>query len=92
MVSWRKVRIIFCVKTTLFNTKLTQAIYLRRDTLVPPAWGRKTFDELKMRGVKGDFVSLRNTMHELKKVEMLELEKWLQDILPPLENDLHNKL
>lgn len=62
------------------------------DTLVPPAWGRKTFDELKARGVKGEFIPIKNTLHELKKSEMLELEKWLQEILPPLESDLQNKL
>jgi hypothetical protein len=45
-----------------------------------------------MREVCGDFVPLKHTLHELKKVEMLELEKWLQEVLPPLENDLQNKL
>lgn len=63
-----------------------------RDTLVPFNWGRKTFDELEKRGVSGNFTPLKGTLHELKKAELLELEKWLQDILPPLENELLNKL
>lgn len=63
-----------------------------RDTLVPLSWGQKTFNELKERGVKGDFIPVKNTLHELKKVELLELEKWLAEILPPLDNDLQNKL
>lgn len=57
-----------------------------------PDWGRKTFDELKKRGVTGDFSMLKNTLHELKKNELVELEKWLLEILPPLESDLQNKL
>jgi predicted esterase len=63
-----------------------------RDTLVPPEWGLKTYEELKARGVEGSFDSLKNTLHELKKNELLELEKWFQEILPPLESDLNNKL
>lgn len=67
-------------------------IVFYRDTLVPLAWGRRTFDELEKRGVSGTFTPLKSTLHELKKVELLELEKWLQEILPPLENELQNKL
>jgi phospholipase/carboxylesterase len=59
---------------------------------VPTAWGRKTFEELKKRGVQGEFTPLRNTLHELKRSEMLDLEKWLAELLPPLESDLQNKL
>jgi phospholipase/carboxylesterase len=42
--------------------------------------------------VEGDFTPLKNTLHELKKSELLDLEKWFQELLPPLESDLHNKL
>lgn len=63
-----------------------------RDTLVPPEWGRRTFDELQKRGIQGDYTSLKNTLHELKKSELLELEKWMSTVLPPLESDLQNKL
>ena len=55
-------------------------------------WGKRTFEELKKRGIKGDFIPLRNTLHELKKSELLDLEKWFCEILPPLENELQNKL
>lgn len=53
-----------------------------RDTLVPIAWGRETFENLTELGVKGEFVSLRNTMHELKKNEIVGLFEWLSKILP----------
>lgn len=60
--------------------------------MVPIDWGKKTFDELTKRGVKGDFIPIKNTLHELKKSELLDLEKWLGEILPPLDNELQNKL
>lgn len=63
-----------------------------RDSLVPADWGKKTFDQLSSLGVKGDFVILKNTMHELKIKEMVELQQWISDVLPPLESDLANKL
>lgn len=63
-----------------------------RDSLVPSEWGRKTFDQLRSLGVQGDFVVLKNTMHELKIKEMVELQQWITDKLPPLEQDLPNKL
>ncbi|KAG5675038.1 hypothetical protein PVAND_004977 [Polypedilum vanderplanki] len=63
-----------------------------RDNLVPIEWARRTFNELKKRCITGDFTSLPNTLHELKKSEMLSIEKWLKEILPPLESDLNNKL
>jgi phospholipase/carboxylesterase len=47
---------------------------------------------LKARGVVGEFIPVKNTLHELKKSELLELEKWLNEILPPLDRDLQNKL
>lgn len=72
--------------------ELLKYLTFYRDTLVPLAWGRKTFDELEKRGVLGSFNPLKGTLHELKKIELLELEKWLQEILPPLDNELQNKL
>jgi predicted HAD superfamily phosphohydrolase YqeG len=59
---------------------------------VPHSWGETTFEELSKRGVKGEFTSIKNTLHELKKNELLELEKWLSETLPPLDSDLPNKL
>lgn len=63
-----------------------------RDSLVPSEWGRKTYDQLCALGVRGEFVMLKNTMHELKIKEMVELQQWIVDTLPPLESDLANKL
>uniref|UniRef100_A0A7G3AND7 palmitoyl-protein hydrolase n=2 Tax=Lutzomyia longipalpis TaxID=7200 RepID=A0A7G3AND7_LUTLO len=63
-----------------------------RDTLVPIKWGMETFNNLQDLNVKGNFVPVRNTMHELKKSELLQLQEWILSVLPPLESDLTNKL
>lgn len=63
-----------------------------RDNLVPLEWGRETHTHLQQLGVNGDFKILQNTFHELKSNEMLELKEWILKLLPPLENDLGNKL
>lgn len=63
-----------------------------RDTLVPQDWGKETFETLKKLGVKGTFHPLRNTLHELKTASLTDLQQWIQDKLPPLENHVQNKL
>ncbi|KAB0799867.1 hypothetical protein PPYR_07747 [Photinus pyralis] len=52
-----------------------------RDSLVPIKWGRATYDTLESLGVGGDFVSLPNTIHELKKRELEELFEWIKKLL-----------
>lgn len=56
------------------------------------SWGQNTYEELKKRKIQGDFIPMKNTLHELKKHEMMDLEKWFTELLPPLETDLQNKL
>lgn len=63
-----------------------------RDDLVPAKWGQESFDKLVELGVKGEFVPLKNTLHELKKVEMQQIRTWILEKLPPIESDLNNKL
>lgn len=63
-----------------------------RDSLVPCEWGKKTYDQLTALGVKGEFIPLKNTMHELKTNEILEIQDWISKVLPPLDTDLANKL
>lgn len=63
-----------------------------RDSLVPSEWGKKTYDQLTSLGVRGDFITLKNTMHELKTKQIIELQDWITDVLPPLDSDLANKL
>ncbi|BFF91671.1 lysophospholipase-like protein 1 [Drosophila madeirensis] len=63
-----------------------------RDTMVPLEWGLETFESLQTLGVNGTFNPLKNTLHELKKSSLLDLQQWILEKLPPLENDLHNKL
>lgn len=63
-----------------------------RDSLVPSSWGKESYDELISLGVQGDFRSLKNTLHELKANQLLELHDWIVKLLPPLDKDLQNKL
>ncbi|EDV49590.1 lysophospholipase-like protein 1 [Drosophila erecta] len=63
-----------------------------RDTLVPKDWGLETFENLTKLGVKGTFHPLRNTMHELKTASITDLQQWIYEKLPPLENQVQNKL
>lgn len=53
-----------------------------RDPLVPIHWGRETYENLSTFGVKGDFIPLSNTVHEMKKAELLELFRWITKLLP----------
>lgn len=62
-----------------------------RDTLVLPAWGRTSFGALKTLGVSGDFVMVRNAMHELKQRELLDVQEWLLRMLP-FDETVVNKL
>lgn len=76
------------------DTKLPKLLMFHgdRDTLVPMDWGRNTFDKLTELGVQGEFVPLRNTLHELKTREITQLIEWINTNLPPVDSDLVNKL
>lgn len=62
------------------------------DTLVQCDWGKTTFDQLTGLGIKAEFTTLKNTLHELKKKEMQDISEWLVKILPADHKDLQNKL
>lgn len=53
-----------------------------RDSMVPISWGEKTHETLKELGAKGEFFSVRNTMHELKKKEIEDLFDWISQVVP----------
>ncbi|CAD6994791.1 unnamed protein product [Ceratitis capitata] len=63
-----------------------------KDTLVPLDWGKETFDNLTRLGVKGKFIPLDNTLHELKKREIVDIHDWILKKLPALPEELPNKL
>lgn len=63
-----------------------------RDELVPASWGQESFDALAELGIRGEFIPLKNTLHELKTEELKKLEKWILEKLPPIGTDLNNKL
>ncbi|CAH1371094.1 hypothetical protein MTP99_012586 [Tenebrio molitor] len=54
-----------------------------KDELVPLSWGQDTFTKLTSLGVKGEFVPLKNTLHELKKNELEKLLQWILNTIPP---------
>lgn len=60
--------------------------------MVPLEWGKSSFDKLQKLNVEGEFVSLKNTMHELKKRELLELVDWIGKTLPQVDDVPQNKL
>lgn len=61
-----------------------------KDSLVLPDWGRTTFDSLKTLGVNGEFVIVRNALHELKQRELLQVRDYINKLLP--DESLVNKL
>lgn len=64
----------------------------KSDQLVLYEWGRKTFDMLKDLGVDGEFRCIEDMYHEIQKHQLLYLEKWFHEMLPPLDLQLKNKL
>uniref|UniRef100_U5EXF5 palmitoyl-protein hydrolase n=1 Tax=Corethrella appendiculata TaxID=1370023 RepID=U5EXF5_9DIPT len=76
------------LSTASSDTKLPKLLMFHgdRDTLVPLKWGETTFQELRNSGVSGDFITLKNTLHELKKRQILQLCDWIQEIVPENEN------
>lgn len=56
-----------------------------RDALVPLSWGQKSFEKLTDLGIKGEFIPVKNTMHEMKKVELQALLDWINKIIPSSE-------
>lgn len=74
--------------------QLPKLLYIhgKSDKLVWYEWGRKTFDLLKELGVDGEFRSIDDMHHEIQKDQLLYLEKWFHEMLPPLDVHLKNKL
>lgn len=58
------------------------------DDLVPIEWGRNTLTNLTKHGItRTEFNPLKNALHELRKEEIHKLNKWILDVLPPLDNE-----
>lgn len=73
------------------TTKLLM-IHGDEDEAIPYKWGRLAFGELTRLGVHTEFVTLKAVKHEMKTEELLRVERWIGDMLPPLESDLLHKL
>lgn len=52
-----------------------------RDVMVPLEWGKETYKNLTSLGITGEFVPVKNCMHELKKSELEGLLKWIDKII-----------
>lgn len=63
-----------------------------KDELLLYKWGQIAFSELTRLGVHGEFLTLKDVKHEMKTSELLYLEKWIYNVLPPFETDLVHKL
>lgn len=63
-----------------------------KDELLLYKWGQIAFRELTRLGVHGEFLTLKDVKHEMKTSQLLYLEKWINNILPPLETDITHKL
>lgn len=76
------------------HCRLPKILYFHgtSDKLVLYEWGLKTFNRLKELGVNGNFISIENMYHEIQAQQLLYLEKWFHEMLPPLERYLANKL
>ncbi|XP_039968455.1 lysophospholipase-like protein 1 isoform X1 [Bactrocera tryoni] len=53
-----------------------------KDELVPLYWGKETFEKLTKLGVNGQFITLDNALHELKKQQILDIRDWILKKLP----------
>lgn len=53
-----------------------------KDKLVPLDWGKETYEKLTELGVNGNFIPLDNTLHELKKHQILDIRDWILKKLP----------
>lgn len=62
-----------------------------RDTLVPLDWGKETYEKLSKLGVNGNFTTLDNALHELKKQQILDIRDWILKKVPTLA-EIQNKL
>ncbi|KAM8717030.1 hypothetical protein ACLKA7_003838 [Drosophila subpalustris] len=52
------------------------------DNVVEFAWGKETFNNLTELGVSGSFTELPNTVHELQKSSLIDIEQWILQKLP----------
>lgn len=62
------------------------------DDVVPHYWCTYMYRELIRLGVPIDFQSLKGIRHEIRMSELLKLEQWARELLPPLVSDLCSKL
>ncbi|XP_023029741.2 lysophospholipase-like protein 1 isoform X1 [Leptinotarsa decemlineata] len=65
----------------------------KQDPFIFFPWGFETFEKLTKLGVRNaEFVGINNSSHELKKNELLGLFDWIQNIVPPLEDNESNDI
>lgn len=55
----------------------------QEDPLVYFSWSKKTYEKLLQSTVKGEFVPLPETVHEINRDSLYKLKHWIIDLLPP---------
>lgn len=62
------------------------------DKTVLYSCGKYAYDKLTELGVKAEFKTVPHLDHDIKFAQLIEVQKWIVNILPPLTTDLPNKL
>lgn len=62
------------------------------DDVVQYKWCSYMHRELTRLGVPIDFQTLKGIRHEIRMSELLKVEQWARELLPPLATDLFSKL
>jgi phospholipase/carboxylesterase len=66
------------------NKRLPPLFYAHGDidNIVLWSWGRDTFEKLESLGVQGEFHTVPNTLHKLRKQEIELLFDWINKLVP----------
>lgn len=62
------------------------------DDVVPLKWSSYVVSELSRLGVPIEFLTLKGIRHEIRMSELLKIEEWAREMLPPLVTDVLSKL
>lgn len=62
------------------------------DEVLYHEWGLYAFQKLRHLGVSGEFHTLQGVKHELRRSQLLYIEQWARQLLPPQDMYLIHKL
>lgn len=79
-------------KSTITNPPKLLWFHGNDDEEILHKWGVATYQELTRLGVPGEFHTMIGIKHEIRMEQLLKVEKWARQLLPPLTSDLNHKL